>query len=114
MMDWSGWLSKVQGFNLSMVESASLWDMSKAPPVIADHAKIRLLSGMDDDETSDNDDAAHFVSLVPPCAAMVLVEASPDAVISTQYKLDVCLIARDCDGRRIRKCDCVVITIAEC
>src|SRR5215471_6117480 len=109
IMDWSGWLAKVPGFNLNMVESASLWDMSKAPPVIADPAKIKLLSGTDDDETPDNDDGAHFVSLIPPCAGQVLVEAAPNLAIGGQYKLDLCVVARDCDGRRIRKCDCVVI-----
>src|SRR5215471_16758638 len=89
-MDWSRWLGSVSSFNLYAIESASLWDMTRAPPTIADPQRIWLASGLDDDEDRDNDDAAHFVSIIPPCSAMVLVEAGMTARIGDQYKLDVC------------------------
>jgi hypothetical protein len=114
LMDWTQWLTSVPGYGLNAVESATLWDVGKAPPVVADPAKIKIVSGTDDDETPDNDDAALFVSLIPPCAAQVLVEAAPNVPLGQQFKFDICIIARDCDGRRLRKCDCVVITMQEC
>ena len=54
------------------------------------------------------------ISLMPPCATQVLIEAAPGATIGAQYRLSLCLVARDCEGRRIKMRDCVVIVIAEC
>jgi len=113
-MDLTNWINGVPGYNLNAVESASLWDMNKAPPAVADPDVIKVISGLDDSETPDNEHAEDFISISPPCAAQAVIEAAPDARIGSQYKLDICFIARDCDGRKIRLCDCIVITIAEC
>lgn len=141
--DWSSWINSegVQGYTIVSVASASLTDPSNgfAPadpniikvttgipaPVLAalrrKARKKRDATGVetfedDGEEENPNEDATDYVSLLPQNNGIqVLIEASPDARLGAQFKLDACLTACDgCGGRLIRQCGCVVITIAEC
>ena len=51
LMNWRAWLTSesVQGFNLYEVYSASLWDMGKSAPQIANPAVIKITSGTEND-----------------------------------------------------------------
>lgn len=114
VMQWATWLDSVPGYALNAVASASLWDMTTSPPQPANPDVIKVVSGGGADEEPDNSEVKSLVGLIPPYGTQVLIEASADAEIGAQYKLEICLVARDCDGRKIRQCDCVVIVIAEC
>src|SRR5262245_1194497 len=116
IIDWSRWIASLPGYVANCIDTASLWDMTLAVPAPADPAIIKMTSGQEsaDPDPPDNSDVADLISLVPPSAVQVLISASEQAKIGAQYRLSLCLSARDCDGRRIRMCDCVVITIAEC
>lgn len=118
LLRWDQWLSSdaLQGFQLFGVASASLFDMGKAPPAPADPDIIKVLTGkVGDPDPPDNSDVAKLISMLPPNAMSLLIAASKDAPISSQYKLDLCAVACDgCEGRKITMCDCVAITIQEC
>lgn len=114
VLSWERWLNSVPGYQLNTVAEASLYDMTQSPPVPADDTVIKITSGIPGNDPTDNADAAGLVGLVPPFGSQVLIEAAKTAVIGAQYRLSICMIARDCDGRKIRQCDCVVIVIAEC
>jgi len=79
LLNWRAWLSSeaTQGFNLYEVYSASLWDMGKSPPLIADPDIIKITSGTaDDPDPPDNSDAADLVALRPPFGTQVLIAVS--------------------------------------
>lgn len=115
VLNWGRWIDSVPGYQLNTIDEVSLFDMSLTPPQPADPAVIKVVSGKGDDpDPPDNSAAKGLAGLIPPYGTQVLIEAGATARIGAQYKLNICLIARDCDGRKIRQCDCVVITIAEC
>lgn len=116
ILNWGAWIDSVPGYSLNTVAEATLYDMTVVPPAPADEDIIHITSGigLGDDPPPDNADGAGFVGLIPPYGTQVLIAVSNDARIGAQYRLTICMIARDCDGRKIRQCDCVVITIAEC
>lgn len=114
-IDWSQWLTSVPDYRLKAVLEASLIDMGERPPVPADADVIKIVSGMGDDpDPPDNADAGKLVNVVPPYHTHVLLEAARDAEVGSLYRLNICVQAMDCDGRKLRHCDCVVVAIAEC
>lgn len=116
VIDWGQWLNSLQGlgYQIDSVASASLLDPTENMEP-ADPDVIKVVSGRNTDpDPPDNSDVAGLISLAPPYGTVALIEVAPDARIGAQYKLDICCVAHDCDGRKIRKCDCVVITVAEC
>jgi hypothetical protein len=104
------------GFTMYGVASAALMDMTVHPPQPADENDIRVVSGTGDDPVPpDNSDVKGLVHLLPHYAAtQIMVMVAPDARIGSQYRLNVCATARDCDGRKATMCDCVMVVIAEC
>ena len=115
VLDWSQWLSALPGYNLNKVAEMSLFDMTVNPARPADPDIITVVSGTGDDpEEPDNADLADLVSLIPPTAMQVLVEVSKGAAIGAQFRLNLAVCARECEGRKITMRDCVIITIAEC
>lgn len=114
-LNWGTWIDSVPGYQVNKIDSLSLIDVSLTPPQPADPDIIKVVSGKGDDpDPPDNGDAADLAGLIPPYGTQVLIEVGATARIGAQYKLNICMIARDCDGRKIRQCDCVVITVAEC
>jgi hypothetical protein len=115
VLDWSRWLASVPGYNINEVKSAALMDMTVNPPVPADAAVIKIVSGMGDDpDPPDNNDAADLVGLIPPTATQALFEVAPDAAIGKQFRFNIAVTARDCDGRKITMQDCVMVVVAQC
>lgn len=115
IMNWGRWIESLPEYSLEEVVSASLIDMRLAPPAPADPDIIKVVTGKENDGTTpDNEDAHGFIDVLPPYGTLALIEASRDAQIGHQYKLDICVTARNCRGRVLRECGCVVITIAEC
>jgi hypothetical protein len=115
VMNWAMWIDSVPGFAANAVVEASLYDMTVNPPAPADPTKIKVVSGTGDDpDPPDNSDVASLIALIPPYGTQAFVEVSDDATIGAQYRLNICLVARDCDGHKIRQCDCVVLVVAEC
>jgi hypothetical protein len=116
IMNWGAWIESLQGleYRLDSILALSLLDPAENMQA-ADAGIIKIISGRDGDpDPPDNTEAAQLASLAPPYGVQVLIEVAPDARIGAQYKLDICVGAHDCDGRKIRQCSCVVITIAEC
>jgi len=113
-MLWQRWIDSVPGYTLNKVTEASLLDVNVNPERPADPDVIKLVSGTDDDEEADNEDATDFVGIIPPYLTHTLVAVSPDARIGQQFRFNLAVTARDCDGRKITMRDCVVIVIAEC
>lgn len=115
MINWANWIENTPGFAIDSIYSASLSDPANAMEP-ADPDVIKVTTGIrgGDPDPPDNSDVADLISLVPPFGTLVLFEAAPDARLGAQYKLDLCLIAHDCDGRRIRQCQCLVLVVAEC
>jgi hypothetical protein len=118
LMNWRAWLTSesAQGFNLYEVHSASLWDMTRSPPQIANPAVIKITSGTENDpDPPDNSDVAALISVLPPFGTKTLIAVSPNARIGRLFKLELCVVACDgCAGRKIRQCDCIAIAIQEC
>jgi hypothetical protein len=115
VMDWSRWLASVPGYNLSSVASAALMDMTVNPPVPANATEIKVVSGMGDDpEPPDNGNAAALVGLIPPVGTQTLFEVDSNTPIGKQYRFNIAVTARDCDGRKITMQDCVMVVIAQC
>ena len=84
LLNWRAWLTSeaVQGFNLYAVAQASLWDMTKSPPQIADANIIKITSGtVNDPDPPDNSDAADLFALRPPFGAQTLISVSQNARI---------------------------------
>lgn len=115
VLQWQRWIDSVPGYALSKVVETSLFDMTVNPPVAADPEIIKIVSGTDDStEEPDNEDAADLIGLIPPYATQALVAVGDAARIGAQFRLNIAVTARDCDGRRITMRDCVAIVIAEC
>src|SRR5262245_13240735 len=115
IMDWSPWVTSALGCQINKVDTEPSWDMNVSPPAPAPPGVIKIVSGMSGDpEPPNNSEAAALLGLIPPYGVQALIEVGEGAAIGAQYRLSLCLIARDCDGRKIKQCDCVVITIAEC
>jgi hypothetical protein len=116
-LDWSRWLnsSAMGGFTLNAVSSASLVDMTAHPPQPADPDDIRIVSGLGDDAEPDNAEAKGLVNLLPAYAAtQIMIAVAEDVRVGSQYRLNLAVTARDCDGRRATMRDCVMIVVAEC
>jgi hypothetical protein len=117
---WANWLADPNGgpplYFMNKVDEASLYDMTSGRPTPADPEEIRVVTGIaaDDPDEFDNADVADLINLRPPFATEVFILASKDARIGSQYRLSMCVLARDCEGRLQRMCDCFVITVAEC
>lgn len=115
VLDWSRWLASVPGYNLNAVTSAALMDMTVNPPVAANPDEIKIVSGMGTDpDPPDNGDAADLVGLIPPTATQALFEVAPATAIGKQYRFNIAVTARDCDGRKITMQDCVMVVVAQC
>lgn len=114
VLNWATWLDSVPGFQVNAVDEATLFDMTVNPPAPADPAKIKVVFDRDDPDPPDNSDVASLVQLIPPYGTQTFVQVSDDATIGTQYRLNICLVARDCGGHPIRQCGCVVLVVAEC
>lgn len=115
-INWSPWLSTIEGFKLHSIASASLLDMMESPPLAADPDIIRVTTSVPgtDPDPLDNADVGSMISIIPPIGMIVAIEVSEDARIGDQYKLNICATARDCDGRTSRQCDCWVVVISAC
>lgn len=115
-ISWATWLSSIPDYKISAIASASLWDMMESPPVPADPAIVKVTSGVPgvDPVPVDNANVAGLISFIPPLGMQVAIEAGLGARIGDQFKLNVCVTARDCDGRTARQCDCFVIVISDC
>jgi len=112
---WDLWLKSIPGFNLAKVLDASLYDMMLNPPGPADPDIIKLLVGADDDDDEiDNGDVASAIRIVPPTQTTAFVQVGLDARINSQFRLNIALKARNCDGDPAIIRDCIVITVAEC
>lgn len=115
VLEWSRWLGSVPGYNLNAVTAAALMDMTVNPPVPANAAEIKIVSGMGDDPVPpDNANAAALAGLIPPNFTQTLIEVGPDTAIGKQYRFNIAVTARDCDGRKITMQDCVMVVIAQC
>lgn len=115
ILDWSRWLNSIGGYNMNVVSKASLTDIIASPQVAADPLKIRVIAGNGETpDPADNSDVASVVNLMPPAATSAMIEVAPDATIGAQYRFDICLTARDCDGRKATMCDCVMVVIQQC
>lgn len=120
-INWAAWLqnpdpSQPPLYNMNKVASADFFDMLASPPAPANPDIIKVVSGIavDDPPLFDNADVSDLILLRPPYFTEVFIEASDDAVVGSQYRLRMCLIARDCEGHVQRMCDCFVVTVAEC
>lgn len=116
-IDWSSYFASMPGFSLNTVASVELLDLNVNPPVPVDpddeDAPIRIVSGMTPDP--DPPPQPGFAKLLVSedyAAIQFLIEASDDAPIGSAYRLNVKVIGRDCDGRKIPVGDCVFITIS--
>lgn len=116
IMDWSRWLASVPGYNLNEVTKAELLDMMVTPVIPADPAKLKVTTGIvgDDPDPPNNADVAELVDVLPPTATQALFTAGADATIGSQYRFNISVTARDCDGRKITAVDCVMVVIAQC
>lgn len=123
LLNWSPWIDDNPGYNLAKVASARLDDMTQGRPRPADPDVIKVTTGIpgEDPPVIDNADVASLVRVIPGNQAagtapgtQTIIDVSEDAQIGDQYKLTVCMWARDCNGSLIRQCDCVVLNIAEC
>lgn len=115
-LNWATWVDSTQ-YNIYSVDEATLYDMSESPPVPADPDVIKITTGINgsDPAVVDNADAADLVKVIPPYGTNLMISVARDAVIGKQYKLTVCVLAcSGCDPGKLRQCDCVVITVAEC
>ena len=114
---WSPLINSVPGYTLSDVSSASLMDMNAQPIVPADPEIIKVTSGKAGvDETElDNEDVSDQITISPTfVTTQAIIEVSPKASVGKMYRLNICVMARDCEGHDIRMCDCYVISIAQC
>lgn len=115
-INWAPWLNTIPGYKVHAIASASLFDMMESPPVPPDPTIIKVTTSVPgaDPVPVDNADVASLISLIPPFGTQVAIEAGLSARIGDQYKLNICITARDCDGRTSRQCDCFVIVISDC
>jgi len=115
-LQWQRWIDSVPGYVLHKVLDASLYDMTVNPPVPADPEIIKVISTDYDNEGDDidNADVGDMIELLPPYVTHTRVEVGLEARIGSQFRLNLAVAARDCDGRRIVMRDCVVIVVSEC
>ena len=118
-LQWQRWIDSVPGYLLTKVTEASLYDMTVNPPAPASPDLIWLVPSPDDDDDdigtgNENEDVAAAINIAPPYVTHTLVAASMLAPIGSQYRLNLAVTARDCDGRKITMRDCVVIVVSEC
>lgn len=108
-IDWQGFLATVPGYNLATIEKAELIDLMKNPPAPANDDDIKLVSGMAADPT---EHLPGFGAILDSRATEFLVEASSSARVSGCYLLNICLGLVNCNGKRLKVCDCVNITVS--
>ena len=131
ILDWSRWLASVPGYNLNAVASATLMDMTVTPPSIANESEICIVTGMEPDvrinplsdpiatpqiaiDPSRNAHGDVATAILPPVATQTLFKVGDKTAIGKQYRFNISVTARDCDGRRITQTDCVMVVIAQC
>jgi hypothetical protein len=110
-IDWAQTLAQQPGFFLSSVLSAELLDVNVSPPVAADPAEISLVSGMDVDP--DPPPQPGFTN-ISGTVSQNMIECDEDTAIGRSYRFNIVVIARDCQGRKIKVKDCVFISVQEC
>jgi len=113
---WSPFIDSLSGYVLHSVAVAELLDMHTTPPQPADPEMIKITTGIaaDDPEDPDNSDVADLIAIIPPVATQAIIEVGEDTPINRQFRLNIAVNARDCDGHVITLRDCFVIVIAEC
>lgn len=115
-INWGPWIGTIPTYKVHAIASASLIDMMESPPSPPDPDVIKVTTSVPgtDPVPVDNADVASMISLIPPMGTQVAIEVGLGARIGDQYRLNICVTARDCDGRTARQCDCWVITISDC
>jgi|GEM_PF-2123424 len=124
VLQWQRWIDSVPGYIVNKVTSADLYDMTVNPPGPADPELIWLetdaedensdSNGGNDDIDNPNVDVAGAINIQPPYVTHTRVSVALEAPIGKQFRLNLAVTARDCDGRKITMRDCVVIVVSEC
>ena len=109
VIDWTGTLASIEGYNLSTIESAAIMNMMVSPPAAADVAEIELVSGLANDPATSWPGFTRIVGDGRMTSNMV--KTGPDIPVGKVYRFDISVGFTDCNGVKSVLNECVTISV---